>query len=147
MIAPTILALVAAPVWSFNGGAELVKDKGRESARIWHVDVYDVGSPQPQIGTLEFKTILAAHAGQTLKVCVRSHATKRGALVVYIPRADDEDGVIEIPTKVGTRYRTRCAEFTVVANPKSRPGTVQVANDGVIARVDYIRNVSIREVS
>jgi hypothetical protein len=144
VLAPVVLALVAAPVWSLNGGAELVEDKGRESARIFHVDYYDVGTPQPIIGTLEFKNILTAHAGDTLKVCVRSHATKRGALVVYIARATTE--YIEIPTKVGTRYRTRCAEFTVNAAPKSQPGTVQVANDGVIARVDYIRNVSIREV-
>jgi hypothetical protein len=145
MIAPAVLALVAAPVWSLGGGAELVDDKGRESARIFHVDLYDVGTPQPTIGTLEFKHTLAAHPGETLEVCVRSHATKRGALVVWIPRATVE--MIEIPTRVGTRYRTRCAEFTVVASPKSQPGTVQVANDGVIARVDYIRNVSIREVS
>jgi hypothetical protein len=145
MIVPTILALVVAPVWSYKGGAELVEDQGRESARIFHVDLYDVGTPQPWITTLAFKDTLAAHANQTLEVCVRSHATKRGALVVNIPRATTE--IIEIPTRVGTRYRTRCAEFTVVSSPKSQPGQVQVANDGVIARVDYIRNVSIREVS
>ena len=145
MIAPAILALVAAPVWGLHGGAELVPDKGSESARIFYVDLYDVGTPQPTIGTLEFKDTLAAHAGQTLEVCVRSHATKRGALIVWIPRATNE--MVTIRTKVGTRYRTRCAEFTVVSSPRSQPGTVQVANDGVIARVDYIRNVSIREVA
>jgi hypothetical protein len=145
VIAPAVLALVAAPVWSFNGGAELVEDQHRPAARIFHVDLYDVGTPQPWITTLEFKDTLAAHAGQTLEVCVRSHADKRGALVIWIPRAEVE--LIEIPTRVGTRYRTRCVEFTVVASPRSQPGTVQVANDGVIARVDLIRNVSIRKVA
>ena len=141
---PVVLALVAAPVWSLGGGAELVTDQHRESARIFHVDLYDVGTPQPTIGTLEFKHTLATHAGQTLRVCVRSHATKRGALVIWMPRAEVE--MVEIPTRAGYRYRTRCAEFTVVQAPRSQPGSVQVANDGVIGRVDYIRNVSIREV-
>jgi hypothetical protein len=145
VLAPVVLALIVAPVFAMKGGAELVEDKDRESARIFHVDLYDVGTPQPYIGTLAFKETLAAHANQTLEVCVRSRATKRGVLVVWIPRATTE--MIEIPTRVGTRYRTRCAEFTVVTTPTSQPGTVQVANHGVIARVDYIRNVSIRKVS
>ena len=139
---PAALALIAAPLWTLNGGATLVNDGGRESARIRHVNLYAVGEPQPMIGTLAFKQTLADHAGDTLLACVRSHATKRGYLIVWIERA--VGGTVEIPTRVGTRYRTRCAEFTVVPVPRLFNGGVQVTNDGVTGRVDYIRHVSIR---
>jgi hypothetical protein len=142
-----LLALALVPTSSMNlhGGARLVDDQDRPAAVVRHVDLYEVGVPQPDVGTREFGPLLAANAGQALRVCVRSHATKRGALVVSINRAVDQ--AVSIPTPVGHRYRTRCAGFTVRDSPRSWPGSVQVANDGVIGRVDFIRNVSIRPVS
>lgn len=145
-----LLALVAtlftvqAPPFDLRDGATLVQDQERPAARIWHVDLY-TPEPQPFISTLAFKDTLNAHAGQNLQVCVRSHASKDGAVVVFIPKATVD--IFKIPTTRGQHYRTRCVEFTVRDHPGWRPGRVQVANDGPIGRVDYIRNVSIREAS
>lgn len=136
------LLLVAAPAWTLRDGATLVTDQDRPAARISHVDLY-TPVPQPFVGTLAFKDILNAHAGLALRVCVRSHASKPGALVVFIPKATVD--ILKIPTTKGQHYRTRCVDFTVRTSPGWRPGRVQVANDGPIGRVDYIRNVSIQE--
>lgn len=138
---PAALAVVLAAGLSLHGGAQLVDDD-RPVARI-RVGGYYTNDSVQGVGTLAFRDLLAAHAGLSLEVCVRSHATKRGALVVTIPRAVDE--ILEIPTRVGSRYRTRCAPFTVLPSPTWRPGFVQVGSTGVLGRVDRIGNVSIRE--
>lgn len=135
-----VLLAVLAPDLALHNDARLVDD-GR-TAVIRHVDLF-TPDPQPNLGTAAFGELLNAHPGAVLEACVRSHATKRGALVVSIPRAVGQS--VTIPTRVGSHYKTRCAPFTVIPVPTSAPGFVQVANAGVLGRVDYIRRVSIRQ--
>lgn len=139
-----VLALIAAVNWTLHGNAQLVEDQDRPAAKIRLVSRYNQDAPGT-IGTLAWRDLLAQNAGRVLEVCVRSHATKKGHVFVWLPRA--VGGTVTIPTHAGTRYRTRCAPFTVVDRPRSWPGFVQVTNGGVEGRIDFIRNVSIREAS
>lgn len=139
-----VLAVIAAVNWTLHGNATVVEDDGRPAVKIRLVNRY-TPDPPGTIGTQEWGEFLAANPGQTFKLCVRSHATKKGHVFVWLPRA--VGGTVTIPTRAGTRFRTRCAPFTIIDSPRSRPSLVQVTNGGIEGRIDFIRNVSIRAIT
>lgn len=135
----TAIVFALAPGMTLVNDAKVVTDLDRPAAAVRFAGVYNQ-KPQPALRTTAFEAYLTGHPGVTYDICVRSRATKRGALWAYVPQATEP--LVKIPTEPDDAYHLNCAPFTVATQP--RKGPVEISNTGVLSRTDFIRHVSIR---
>ncbi len=140
-----VVGMVGAAALLPINGADLTTFWGRPAVHIRSTNWY-VTAPQPAVRTLELGEALATHAGQDVRVCVRSAHSGPGTLWVTAPRLV---GHVEFPH--GGRLRTRCTTAEVVARPRTRWAGVTVQEGTYVREAGdqhvhgWVRSVSIRE--